>query len=287
MRSLLNGICLSPAKRALCRLQMASANVRLWTAGNTLFISCGAAEIRSIDWTALAAFGRYAIPGCPIPLQQRGQARKRIVAAYQDNLKSIYLDSQRFRLVSVSEFELGGPAKITLTGSDAMALIREVWRELFDEICALTHSFSIIRGFPFIGGSTIRCFGASFFNLLPSGLLFATLITLCTRPPTSGCMPHLKRTRSSSTRLKGAAPNPARSEASGGHTSRDFCLHAPVPVFFPFDGTACIQGCRSAASPSLAWSTPASMNWSGMLDLRHAASSFTKRCVTRLLPSAA
>ncbi|WP_407529320.1 aKG-HExxH-type peptide beta-hydroxylase [Methylobacterium oryzisoli] len=122
----------------------------------------------SLDWRALDAFGRYAVPGSPIQFWQAGHTLERIIAAYQRDLSSIYEDPEPFQLVAPGEFEHEGLYDVFAERfRGGLSLIEACWPDLYDETCVLTDYFTLIKGNPFIGGSAISCLGVSFFKLLP------------------------------------------------------------------------------------------------------------------------
>jgi HEXXH motif-containing protein len=142
------------------------------TSGSALLI--GGREVAS--WREIAGAGLFPIhQHRPLLFQQSGTARREIAHLYQRNLTGIYRDTVPFAVIEPAAFEGDMHEAYERSFAAGLDLLRQTWPELYHEVCALTDSFTLIRGYPFIGGSTVRLFGASFFNLLPewSALCYA------------------------------------------------------------------------------------------------------------------
>ncbi|MFE5595616.1 aKG-HExxH-type peptide beta-hydroxylase [Streptomyces sp. NPDC056549] len=116
-----------------------------------------------------------AVPGAPITFWQASPALDRVVADYQNDLAQIHLDTRPFQVRSPEDLQGGSAGGYVERFAAGLDLIKNCWPDLYEETCALTDHFTLIRGTPFIGGSAIGCLGVSFFKLLPewSDICFA------------------------------------------------------------------------------------------------------------------
>ncbi|CAM1333171.1 aKG-HExxH-type peptide beta-hydroxylase [Tenacibaculum aestuariivivum] len=113
-------------------------------------------------------YGVYQIPDSNIFIKQVGKGRERIISKYQSNLKAVADDDVPFEMISPEK--LIKHKLITLyinKFEEALKYIKKIDIDLYQETNVLTRDITLLRGFPFIGGSSLNHFGTSFFNLLP------------------------------------------------------------------------------------------------------------------------
>lgn len=111
-----------------------------------------------------------------IILRQTGRARHAETKDYQANLSESLGGAFEFSVVpEASLAENGALAGVRSRLLAGLELIGLTWPELQREALTLTDSITLVDGYPFVGGSSITCYGATFFNLDPawSDLAFA------------------------------------------------------------------------------------------------------------------
>lgn len=149
------------------------ATVQMSATGNRLVIRSGD-DVMDIDWRSLYERGRIALPSGRLVLQQSGFARVHEIEKYEEHLASVTQDACNFNILPPEEFADGARRHVQLVKLDsALDLIADTWSELYDEVLSLTSSITMLEGNPFIGGSDIVCFGASFFDLDPEWSVLA------------------------------------------------------------------------------------------------------------------
>lgn len=119
----------------------------------------------SVPWRDVLAAGTFAILGVTTVLRQSGWTRQREVAKYAVDLGKVHATELDLSLLPPELFTRE-PGRVERYAA-GFACIAEHWPDLHDEVTALTQSISALDGLPFVGGSDIACFGASFFRLEP------------------------------------------------------------------------------------------------------------------------
>lgn len=136
----------------------------MWTDGDRLHL-VGPSGRSEVNWRDVMAEGTFAIPGVPTILRQSGGARHREVAKYEADLSRVHERRLAFHLLPPEMFERQ-PHRLGRY-AEGFACIANLWPELHAEVAVLTHSISALEGVPFVGGSDVACFGASFLALDP------------------------------------------------------------------------------------------------------------------------
>jgi HEXXH motif-containing protein len=152
-------------RAALAALYPGPASIA--TDGDVLRVRQDGAPTVDLDWTELVRFATFPVECSPITLWQASPMLDRVVADCQRDLARIHVDARPFHVLSPDELSKGLYGRYAERFRCGLDVIRRCWPELYDETCALTNHFTLIRGAPFIGGSSIACLGVSFFKLLP------------------------------------------------------------------------------------------------------------------------
>jgi hypothetical protein len=137
---------------------------RLYTIGTTFYFEDSIEVVGPFDWKAVDDEARISIPCHPTQFWQSGESAKRVIEAYQNDLRKIHADPEPFRMLESTSPLMVEYASKFRNGLD---LIARCWSDLYEEVIELTDFITMIDGLPFIGGSSISYFGTSFFRLDP------------------------------------------------------------------------------------------------------------------------